>query len=598
VHREAPDILVKERRLTEIAGREAGARTDSSDFVAQAEKLVREGHAEEAIAVLDAGIATARDRPDAWRVKARAWRQMGDFDKANNTLDIALERFRSGPGLVVGLLIEKAELCIREGNFADASRTFGRLTEIQPENVEGWLGRGQSLLREEKAVEALACADKVIELDGRSAPGYTLRGDSQLQLRRWPEAFAAFAEAAEHDAIRFDASSWSARGDRFREYAQPEFALRAYERAIEQDPAFTAGFLDAGALCVDSGDFDRALKFFERAKEKTRPNDARPWLAVGGVHERRREYEKAQAAYEQATKIDPEEAETWNCLGNSLYSLGRFDESLASYRRAVEVNPDYDWPYHNLAYVFLKLGRFNEAIQSIDRALELDPQNAKFWRSKLWALSAAEKIEEIDATAELALETAGNDVNLRVGVASFRADAGRIDRARALLSDVQPSALETDRLRLGLAETLLVVGDNVRAVTLLGSIDSTQLIESQPIVRSFLHLLADRLASGAAALSEELLVTLLREFGNRLDQFEAMGRKWDSMSIYWTANGVRRLLRQSELPLADKLVVATLIDLLQAKIQRADLSFFADIWRKLEVTTAHVRRPRAGPEVL
>src|SRR6516162_3953458 len=134
--------------------------TANADFVRQAEKLAREGHAEEAIAALDAGIAAGPDRPDAWRVKARVLRQLGDVEKANSVLDSALKKFKRERSL----LIDKAELHLVEGDFTEASKTFGRLTEIEPGDAAAWLGRGQSLLYERKAKQALACAEKVIEL--------------------------------------------------------------------------------------------------------------------------------------------------------------------------------------------------------------------------------------------------------------------------------------------------------------------------------------------------------------------------------------------------------------------------------------------------
>jgi tetratricopeptide (TPR) repeat protein len=578
-------------------------------YIAKAEKLAGEGHTEEAITTLDAAIAASPDRPELWRAKARVWSQLGDPKKASDALDAALKRFREDPGL----LMDKAVLQAFEGNFAYAGRTFHRLTKIQPNNAEVWLGRGQSLLSDGKAKQALACADKVIELDSGTSTGYALRGDSQLRLGQWEGAFRAFTMAAELDSNQFDSSDWTTRGARFLGYAQQELALHAYERAIAQDPgnpegwhgkgtvlkargdldgalaaferastedkAFIVGFLDAGALCAERGDLKRALDLFKRGQE-ARPNDPRPWIAIGGVHERRREYEEARAAYEQAAKIDPEDAKTWNSLGSTLYNLGLWDAALQTYRRAIEASRDYDWPHSNLAQVFLKLRRFDKAVQSINRAIEIDPQNPVFWNIKLWVLSVAGRIDEIDATAVRALEAAGDNVDQRVTVASFFADVGDVDRARDLLRDVQPSVLRGEVGRLRLAESLLVVGDYISAVTLLRTIDSAKLTDSLPVVRSFLHLLADRLA-GAANLSEELLTCFLREFGKRVDQFEEMGRKWGYLSIDWGANGARRILIQSELPAPDKLVLATLIDLQEAKIQRAELSFFADIWPRL-----------------
>jgi tetratricopeptide (TPR) repeat protein len=583
VNGKTPDMPNKEHHLTGTAGRETDDRITTpknGDFVARADKLIREGHAQEAIAVLEADGFTELNRSDAWRVKARAWRQLGDLKRANDALDSALERFSGEPGL----LIDKAELRIREGNYADAIRIFNDLKESASGNVEVWLGRGESLLHEGDAVEALACAERVIELDGRSASGYTLRGDSQLRLGRWDEAFAAFAAAAERDMDRFDSSSWSARGDRFRGYAQTDFALRAYERAIEQDPAYTIAFLNAGALCVESGNFDRALKFFERAKEKARPNDARAWLSVGGVHERRREYEKARMAYEQATIIDPQDPETWNSLGNSFSSLKRWDDALLSYEHAIKVSPNYGWPHHNRAIVLLYLRHFDDAIRSIEEAVEIEPHNALFWRRKLWILNAAKRIEDLGDAIDRALAAAGSDTRLRVTAANHLADIGQADRARDLLQNVEPSEL-SETLRLSVSESLVLIGDHISALTLLRGLDPTQLPAELPVVRSFLLLLADRL-SGAERIAEELLVAFWREFGKQLDRFAAMSGESAADKFLWKSTGVQRLLIHCNLPMLDKFLFATLIDLLEAKISPAEIFFFTDLWPTLKEAEA------------
>ena len=134
--------------------------------------------------------------------------------------------------------------------------------------------------------------------------------------------------------------------------------------------------------------------------------------------------------------------------------------------------------------------------------------------------------------------------------------------------------LRDEQDRLFLAECLVKVSENVAAVDLLHSIDSSRLSRSMPITRSFLHLLADRLA-GAPRLSEELLVNFLRELGSRIDHIGARSQDWNF-------KGVRQLLVRSELPVLDKLVLATLIDVQEAKVHYRDLSFFTEMWRTSE----------------
>ena len=145
------------------------------------------------------------------------------------------------------------------------------------------------------------------------------------------------------------------------------------------------------------------------------------------------------------------------------------------------------------------------------------------------------------------------------------------------MRDVKPSALEDAGEQLELAECLLKVGENVAAVDLLHSVDPTRLSEYMPIMWSFLLLLADRLA-GAPQLSEELLVKFLREVAQRIDWIGAT-------SLDFSFTGVRRLLARSELSVLDRLVLATLIDVQEAKVPYNNLSFFTEIWKDFGAPT-------------
>jgi tetratricopeptide (TPR) repeat protein len=276
----------------------------------------------------------------------------------------------------------------------------------------------------------------------------------------------------------------------------------------------------------------------------------------------------AQAAFAHATALNKEDAEAWNLLGNSLYNLGRLDEASQSYERAVEIDPGFSWAYHNLTFVRLQQKRFDEALQSINRAIDLEPGNEIFLVSRLWVFKQTDKIEdsEVDALADQTLAKISPKSDLQLQIAHFLADCGHIARARDLMHSVKPSATEDEVGRLDRAELLLKVGDTDAAFGLIRSIDPTRLKRFN-LTRSFLHLLADRLA-GAPQLSDELLVNFLDKLIQQVDHTDARNE--------WSLKGVRLLITRSELPVLDKLVLGTLIDLQEGKIDRNDLSFAAE----------------------
>jgi tetratricopeptide (TPR) repeat protein len=442
-----------------------------------------------------------------------------------------------------------------------------------------------------------------------TAAEWVSRGDDLLQQRCWAEAFDAFAAAATADPFEFDAIEWNARGDQFRQGGQLEFAQRAYVCATEQDPenpemwyrlgtflkergdrdgalhalqraseadgGFIAGFLEAGTLCIESGQVARGLELLERAKMAQLDN-ALPWRHIGGAHYSQGSYEEAQKAFEQAIALDPQNAETWNMLGNSFYKQEKLDEALRSYNRAIEKQSSVRTgsPYHNISYIFLKRRRFKEAVIAIDQALEIARDDSNYWNTKTLIFTAAGNIElqEIDSTVDRALEVAGEDLELRITLAGCLAQYGRLDRARELIKDVVPGALGDEDARLGLVENLLVTGAFDKAVDLLNHLDSARLENSLFPVVSFYRLLLQRL-TGANA--EEPFASFVRELQQRVNERTAAGHSWRFLSIPWVFGGVRRFVRNAELPMMDKCLLATLIDLQEGALDPAGLSFFA-----------------------
>jgi tetratricopeptide (TPR) repeat protein len=565
------------------------------ELLERAKTRLQEGRAQEALQFLNAVIDAAPELEDSWHAKALALRQLGRFDEAVEVLDTALQQIGAKPSL----LMDKAGFHLLQSDFAGAAEIFDRLISLEPQNKEGWLGKARSLLSDGDAKQALDCVERAIMIDQGSARGYSLRGDCLLNLGRWADSFAAFDEAARHNPDLFDASNWTSRGDQFRQHGQSDLALAAYSRAIAQDKqnskawygkglilierhdfegaldAFKRAstvdsFLEAGMIYAERRDFAGALRFFERAQQ-AKLDDPRPWKFLGWALGNLERSADAQAAFAHATALDEKDAVVWNLLGNSLYNLGRLDEASRSYERSVEIDPGFSWAYYNLTFVRLQQKRFDEALQSINRAIDLRPDEEEFWVHRLWVLNKYIDTEdsEVDSLADQTLANISPNTDLRLEVAHFLADYGHLARARELIHSAKPLATEDEKKRLDWAELLLKVGDTDAAFGLIRSIDPARLRHHISVTCSFLHLLADRLA-GAPQLSDELLVNFLDKLTEQqqVDHRDARDE--------WNLRGVRLLITRSELPVLDKFVLATLIDLQEAKIDRNDLSFVAE----------------------
>jgi tetratricopeptide (TPR) repeat protein len=595
---------------------------DHQDALNAALRLAREGETERALRQLDRAIDATPQVPEIWRSKAQILGSLGRVPEAVAVLDQALARIsRDEPRL----LADKADFQLLDDDFAAAAETFDRLIAAEPQSLDHRLGKGRALLSEDEAEEALKCAGAALALDPNSVQAHMLRGDALLKLKRWDEGFAAFAEAARRGLGQFGSTNWAARGDEFRQNGQSELALRAYQEAIDRDPHnpegyhgrgmvlrergdvdgaieafargsevdsnFITGFLDAGALCAQHDRLSEALEYFESASviwqqdgTSVERNDTRPWLARGDIYERMGRNEEAQSAYQRATTIDPQNADAWNYLGNVQAHLDHIEDAIASYRRAIELRPNFGWPKYNLALTLLPLQQFDEALKSADQAIAIEPDNSDFWIGKLIVLNVAGRFDQ--TAVDGALGCPGADDKLRVEVASFLADSDRLDPARALLRGIDVAQIAEPESRLDLGESLLLIGEARQAADVLADINGDALNIDRRTVRTFLHLVADRLARGEGPLLVLLFDDFLNRLKARIADCESRGGKWGYVSIGWNFRGVRRLVERSQLPSSDRFALTTLIDLAEGRIHPRYLSFLAEAEGQAQGATA------------
>src|SRR6516162_9817164 len=115
-------------------------------------------------------------------------------------------------------------------------------------------------------------------------------------------------------------------------------AIDAYERALRVDPARIEALLNAGTLCYEDGNFEKASDYFGRA-----------------------------------LVLQPDNALAHFNLGSVLEEVGDADAARQHLRQAVRLDPNYLDAHYNLAYVCEKLGAFAEAREHWQAYVKLGP---------------------------------------------------------------------------------------------------------------------------------------------------------------------------------------------------------------------------------
>jgi tetratricopeptide (TPR) repeat protein len=192
---------------------------------------------------------------------------------------------------------------------------------------------------------------------------------------------------------------------------QYELATEAYDRVSRDDPAFHSAELGRAEALRRSGDFEAATEVLQQLTEthgslpvvfvtlgdilrqrelyeaSTEAYDkavalfdaprAEQWIvyyARGITHERRQQWDQAEADFRNALVLQPGQPQVLNYLGYSFVERGvNFDEALAMIEQAVAGQPDSGYITDSLGWVLYRLGRYSEAVGHMERAAELMP---------------------------------------------------------------------------------------------------------------------------------------------------------------------------------------------------------------------------------
>jgi DNA-binding winged helix-turn-helix (wHTH) protein/TolB-like protein/Tfp pilus assembly protein PilF len=127
-------------------------------------------------------------------------------------------------------------------------------------------------------------------------------------------------------------------------------------------------------------DFPLAIQMLQKSVAID-PNYALTWAYLGASYTSdaafefggREQYQKAQAAYERALKIQPEQLEAKIFLANFLIDTGKVEQAVPLLRDALQTNPNHAAAHWELGYAYRFAGMLQESVAECERARQIDP---------------------------------------------------------------------------------------------------------------------------------------------------------------------------------------------------------------------------------
>jgi tetratricopeptide (TPR) repeat protein len=222
---------------------------------------------------------------------------------------------------------------------------------------------------------ALVYAQLALSLQHSSPITQTLIGDIYENMDRYDKAILSYQNIPATSELRENADiETSINLQRLERSPEAEQLLA---KLIVKDPKNYDAFMTLGNIHRANEDFAKAADDYTHALALVAMPTRANWTAFyyrGIAFERTKQWEKAEADFRQALKLEPNQPLVLNYLGYSMIEKKlNLSEALEMVRKAVELKPNDGYVVDSLGWAHYQLGEYDEAVRQLERAVELKP---------------------------------------------------------------------------------------------------------------------------------------------------------------------------------------------------------------------------------
>jgi serine/threonine-protein kinase len=371
------------------------------------------------------------------------------------------------------------------GAFEMYARGLGRLWAAEDDSTD-------------HTSEAVALLEEATEMD----PSFAL-ARAALARAHWeafvetkdPDALARATESARQAAGMTypTASAHVVLGQIEAHLENYEAAVREFRSALDIDPLNLEARRRLADACVSAGDLALAEVTHKELVDLRRRHWA-PYYRLGWFYYMQNRYDDALAALSEAVALAPGNSWPYILIGAIYFDEDRLDEAWAMWEKAAELDPTSE-AYSNLGTSYFAEARYADAARKYEAALEIDDTHYVTWGNLAAAYDvipgeaerARECYERAFELAEEKLVLTPNDAGLLVDMASYSAELGYSERARALLERVVALKPDDGLVMFHVGLTYEVLGERTEALDWIGrAVDegfSREQIETAPSLR-------------------------------------------------------------------------------------------------------------------
>lgn len=351
-----------------------------------------------------------------YHTRSRIYLSLEDTAKALLDLTKAISLYEDNKNM----LVERADIYIKQGQFDLAEADYRRLIAMNEGDVTGYMGLGRIEFRRGHFDETIAQCTYVLKLDEKHYPAYLIRAEAEMQKQMWNEAT--------DDLISALKLSWNNRvATHIVEMEDPAFGLMLSKLKIQaaKDPSNAIWNYLSGCMYVNRNEYNKALEqFFEANRRQAGAvnffyiascyyylgNNADALMNINqtlcmdstdvyymdfkaGILYEMGNVKAAIAVLDNALTVDPESFYIYNSRGCFREQTGDLEGAEEDFTMSVVTNPNYSYAYFRRARVCRKLGKKEQAEADFRKVIELEnsPENYECIQYAYLALGEPDK---------------------------------------------------------------------------------------------------------------------------------------------------------------------------------------------------------------
>lgn len=382
------------------AGRPTGARAaldfDEAAFLEIVAHYRSRGLSEDALRVADDGLGAFPFSAELYVAKASVLAGLHIYEYGLDTLALA-ETYAAG---LPGIHLQRARMLTGLGRHDEAFAELDRLDDADDATLRSQRAVAEAIVFEQmrRYSDMYFFVVQALREDVDNTEALELLWIATELTSRHRETAALCEEIIAADA--YASRAWYNLGHARYALGDARAALEAFEYAYLIDPRYEFAYREAGEICYETGQYQRAVDLYETMLEYVR-GDNEVLLRLGQCYLHTDAQVQARLCINRVLTRVPDHDVALFYRGRCYALEGRLRPAVETYRRAIELNARDERYVAALASALAALGDTEAAEAAFAKTCDVGPEIAAHWLAHVsYLLRLGRPFDALDVLAE------------------------------------------------------------------------------------------------------------------------------------------------------------------------------------------------------